>query len=187
MKRFIIYVVAVMCTIGSSLYAKDYQWLYNLAFEAPEDGRVAYNTRSRLEMVWHDMAYIVQVYRNTGVTDELMKCDLQRKASGYNMYDTRTVKYSNSSFKGFCLEGTLPDGSQACIYNLLSKNTDVFLQVTVNYTINTEKEAKKIVKSLKELKPEKKKPKVKQKIQKKDAPPKPIKKTSTSPAELYEI
>lgn len=178
-----------MLVVGSvvSMYGKDYRWLYNLTFEAPEEGRVAYNTRSRLELVWHDLAFIVQVYRNTGVNDNMLKRDLQRKASGYNMYDTRTEKYSNASFQGFYLEGTLPDGSQACIYNLLSKKTDVFLQVVVNYTINTEKEAKKIVKSLKETKPENKKPKIKQKIQKKDAPPKPIKKPAASLAELYEI
>lgn len=186
MKRFLICAVLVVCAMGS-LCAENYRWIKDLTFDAPEDGRIAYNSRTRLEMVWHDMTFIIQLLRSGDVSDDLLKRDLQRTASGYNMYDTRTEKYGNRSFKGFSLEGTLPDGSTANIYNLLSKKSDLGIQVTINYTRDSAKEAKKLIKSLKIEKPETKKPKIKQKVQKKDAPPKPIKKPSASPAELYEI
>ena len=69
----------------------------------------------------------------------------------------------------------------------MSKKTSLGVQVTVNYTRDSQKEAKRLIKSLKEEKAKEKKPRIKQKIQKKDAPPKPIKTPSVSPAELYEI
>lgn len=186
MRRYIISAVLALCAIGS-LCATEYRWIRDIVFDAPEGGRIAYNSRNRLEMVWQDMAFIVHLLRTSGVSDDLLKRDLQRTASGYNMYDTRTYKYENGSFKGFCLEGTLPDGSTANIYNLMSKKTSLGVQVTVNYTRDSQKEAKRLIKSLKEEKAKDKKPRIKQKIQKKDAPPKPIKTPSVSPAELYEI
>ena len=171
-----------------NVHAKEYHWNYNLHFDAPEKGRVAYNSRVRLEMVWHDMTYIVNVCRNVGDNDELLKRDLQRTAAGYNMWDTRTTKFSNKAFKGFCLHGTLPDGSTADIYNLQSKKSKLCIQVLVNYTRDSAKDAQKLIKSLCEQEPPKKKqPKVKQKVQKKNEPPKPIKQPTASPGELYEI
>lgn len=187
MKRYLM-IVIMSFTLVLTAYAKEYRWNYNLCFDAPEEARIAYNSRVRLEMVWHDMAYIVNVCRNVGDNDELLKRDLQRTAADYNMWDTRTSKYSNKSFIGFCLHGTLPDGSTADIYNLQSKKTQLCIQVIVNYTRDSAKDAQKLIKSIKEQEPpKKKKPKVKQKVQKKNAPPKPIKKSTTSPAELYEI
>lgn len=186
MKRLLIYICFIMCTMNT-LSAKEYRWIHDLAFEAPKDSRVAYNSRTRLEMVWHDMTFIIQLLRTNDVNDDLLKRDLQRTASSYNMYDTRTEKFSNGSFKGFRLIGTLPDGSTAGIYNLLSKKSTLGVQVIVNYTRDSEKEAKKLIKSLKIEKKEPKRPKAKQKIQKKNATPKPIKKSRTSPTELYEI
>ena len=184
-------VVPLMC-------AKDYLWNYDIVFEGPDDGRLAYNSRDRFEMVWYDLTFVVQVYSNRGINDQLLKQNLQHRASDYNMYDTRTTTYSRNAFKGFCLEGTLPDGSRANIYNIVSQKTGMFLQVTVNYTSNTEKEAKKLVKSFKQdskkadadkqkSKKQQEQPKRKQKVQKKDAPEKPIKKPTATPADLYEI
>ena len=192
-KRLALYIIFLVAMAGSA-HAEVYRWLYDLKFEAPDNGQIVYNTRDRLEMVWADMTFVVQVYSNNGVTDELLKQNLQRRAAGLNMYDTRTDKYNRNSLKGFCLKGTLPDGSTAEIYNVVSKKSGMCLQFIVNYTRDSEKVAKKLVKSIVEdknnnAKKDSKddKPVRKQKIQKKDAPPKPIKKSSTSPAELYEI
>ena len=179
--------MAIMLATASGLRAETYNWLHDITFDAPTDGTVLFNSRDRLEMVWHDMTFVVQIYSNKGINDELLKKNLQRRAADYNMYDTRTDKYKRNSFEGFYLTGTLPDGSRANIHNMLSSKTGLFIQVLVNYTTDSEKAAKKLIKSLKQEPAKKKKQVRKQKIQKKDAPQKPIKKSSTSPVELYEI
>lgn len=197
MKRLITFIIMI-ASIIPIMSAKDYFWNNNITFNAPEEGRLTYNSRDRFEMVWYDLTLVVQIYSNRGINDQLLKQNLQHRASDYNMYDTHTSKYNRNSFKGFYLEGTLPDGSQADIYNIVSQETGVFLQVTINYTSNTKKDAKKIIKSIKqEVKKNSsgkkkssktsKQPKRKQKVQKKDAPKKPIKKPSATPADLYEI
>ena len=83
MKRYIISAVLALCAIGS-LCATEYRWIRDIVFDAPEGGRIAYNSRNRLEMVWQDMAFIVHLLRTSGVSDDLLKRDLQRTASGYN-------------------------------------------------------------------------------------------------------
>ena len=189
MKRFLLY-IALLLLSSLSVSAERFRWLYDIVFEAPERSRVMYNSRDRLEMIIEDMTFVIQIYSNDGVDDEMLKLNLQRRAAEYNMYDTHIKKFSQSTFKGFALKGTLPDGSIADIYNVISKKTGLCVQFIVNYTGDKEKSAKKLVKSLKEepaKNVEKKEPKIKQKIQKKDAPLKPIKKTTTTPVELYEI
>lgn len=189
MKRWIL-AVFLAITFGTITHAETYQWLHDLTFDTEEGGRVVYNSRDRLEMMWYDMSFIIQIYSNHGVNDDILKQNLQRRASSYNMYDTRTEKYKRNSFKGFCLTGTLPDGSKAEICNIVSEKSGLCLQLIVNYTSASEKMAKKLLKSFKQKqdkqkqKPKKKK---KQKVGKKNAPQKPIKKSSISPAELYEI
>lgn len=189
MKRLVIYCVMVVLAVASA-YAERFRWLYDLTFEAPVNSRVVYNVRDRLEMIIEDMTFVIQVYSNEGVDDDVLKRNLRRRAAEYNMYDTEIKKFSQGKLKGFYLKGTLPDGSIANIYNVISKKTGLCMQFIVNYTSDNEKKAKELVKSLKEepLKEAKKKePTRKQKIQKKDAPLKPIKKSTISPAELYEI
>lgn len=185
MKRIFIYAILLLASVAA--HGEVYRWAYDLTFEAPEGGRVVYNTPKRLEMLWGDMTLIVNVYGSRGVTDEVMKQNLQRTASEYYMYDTKTKKYSRNGLSGFCLEGILPDGSNANIYNMLSKKSGRCIQLIVNFTRDSEKAAKKLVKTFKEQpakEPKKKKP-IKQRIQKKDAPLKPIKKR-TPVGELYE-
>lgn len=183
MKKWVLFLF-LTTLFGTHAHSETYRWLHDLTFETEKDGQIVYNSRDRLEMVWYDMNLIIQIYSNHGVNDDILKRNLQRRASSYNMYETRTDKYKRNSFKGFYLTGTLPDGSKAEIYNILSDKTNLCLQVIINYTSNSEKAARKIIQSLKQ-KPEKKKKK--QKVAKKNAPQKPIKKSSISPAEIYEI
>lgn len=189
MKRFIVYIVVFLLST-LSVSAERFRWLYDIVFEAPERSRVMYNSRDRLEMIIEDMTFVIQVYSNDGVDDEILKLNLRRRATEYNMYDTNIKKFSQGSFKGFSLKGTLPDGSIAEINNVISKKTGLCVQFIVNYTSDNVKKAKALTKSFKEepeKNVEKKEPTIKQKIQKKDAPLKPIKKTTTTPVELYEI
>jgi len=189
MKRLFLY-IALFLLSSLSVSAERFRWLYDIVFEAPERSRVIYNTRDRLEMIIEDMTFVIQIYSNEGVDDEMLKLNLRRRAAEYNMYDTSMKKFSQDKFKGFCLNGTLPDGSIANFYNVMSKKSGLCVQFIVNYTKGDEKKVKALVKSLKEEpapKVKKKKENRKQKIQKKDAPLKPIKKTTTTPVELYEI
>ena len=189
--RLIYVAFAMMCVMAAS--GKEYRWSYDLSFEAPVHGRVMYNTRDRLEMMWGDLTFIVQVYSNRGVDDDVLKENLRRKAAEYNMYDTGMKRYSNRKFKGYKLRGTLPDGSEVDICNVVSEKSGLCVQFVLNYVSTSRKAAAKLLESIEE-KPEKKetpdeKPQSqpKQKIQKKGEPPKPIKKPTINPADLYEI
>lgn len=181
--------------VAQSALCDTYRWAYDFTFEAPSTGRILYNSVDRLEMVWDDLTFVLQMYSNNGINDQLLKKNLARRAAEYNMYDTRTMSYERNGLKGFKLEGTMPDGSTAWICNVVSEKTGLCVQIAINFTSASEKEAKKLMKSLKEdstkgkNKEQKKeeKPRIKQKVQKKGAEPKPIKKPSTSPIELYEI
>ena len=191
MKKWILCLCVVLGSVNV-LFAKEYRWNQNIVFDAPASGQVRYNAPDRLEMNWGDLFLSIQLFDSRGVTDAVLTTNLHRRAAEYNMYDTRIDKYSRNFFEGFCLKGTLPDGSRVNIYNMVSKKTGLCVQVLVCYTSVSEKVAKKLAKSFKQQEVKKKdvkkdKPKHKQKIQKKDAPLKPIKKSSTSPAELYEI
>lgn len=189
MKQIFIFLLLFICS--HTVSADTFRWMYDLTFDAPIDGKISYNSRDRLEMVWHDMVLVIQVYDNRGLNDQRLKQNLQHRAASYNMYDTRTTRYEKNSFKGFCLEGTLPDGSRANIYNMVSKKTGICVQVVVNFTAYSRNDAKRLIKSFKQATEKKQKPKkrkpIKQKVQKKGTPPKPIKKPSTSPDKIFEI
>jgi hypothetical protein len=196
-KRILI-VITLMIGVAQSAMCDTYRWAYDFTFDAPDSGRILYNSLDRLEMCWDDLTFVIQMYNNNGINDQLLKKNLARRAAEYNMYDTRTTSYERNNLKGFKLEGTMPDGSTAWICNLVSKKTGLCVQIAVNFTSTSEKTAKKLLKSVKESPAKKDKgkkkehkkeerPRIKQKIQKKGAEPKPIKKPSASPIELYEI
>lgn len=185
--RLIYVALAMMCVVTVS--GKEYRWSYDLSFDAPEHGRVVYNSRDRLEMMWGDLTFIVQVYSNRGVDDDVLKDNLRRKAAEYNMYDTGMKRYSHHNFKGYKLHGTLPDGSVVDICNVVSEKSGMCVQFVLNYVSTSRKSAQKLLESIEE-KTEKKDStddKPKQKIQKKGDAPKPIKKPVINPADLYEI
>lgn len=185
-KRLVIgFLTTIMVVLSAN--AEKFRWLYNLTFEAPENSKVLYSSRDRLEMIVEDMTFVVQVFSSEGVNDDVLKQNLHRRAMEYNMYDTRVKKFSLSTLKGYRLNGVLPDGSIADIHNVISTKTGICVQYIVNYVGVDAKKAVKLAKSVKEESEKAPKSKRKQKIQKKNAPLKPIKKTSTLPVELYEI
>ena len=161
---------------------------YNLTFEVPDGGYVTHRTSTSYELQWHDLTFSIRLFDKSGADDNFLKYNLQKSASGYNMYDTQLHKSKIDGFKGYNLTGTLPDGSRACLTNVVSKKSNLAIMIEINYYIGDEARVDAILKSIAEGK--KKEKATKQKIQKKGAKPKPIKPgkvADETPTPLYEI
>ena len=161
---------------------------YNLTFEVPDGGYVTHRTSTSYELQWHDLTFSIRLFDKSGADDNFLKYNLQKSASGYNMYDTQLHKSKIDGFKGYNLTGTLPDGSRACLTNVVSKKSNLAIMIEINYYLGDEARVDAILKSIAEGK--KKEKATKQKIQKKGAKPKPIKPgkvANETPTPLYEI
>lgn len=161
---------------------------YNLTFEVPDGGYVTHRTSTSYELQWHDLTFSIRLFDKSGADDNFLKYNLQKSASGYNMYDTQLHKSKIDGFKGYNLTGTLPDGSRACFTNVVSKKSNLAIMIEINYYLGDEARVDAILKSIAEGK--KKEKAAKQKIQKKGAKPKPIKPgkvADETPTPLYEI
>lgn len=161
---------------------------YNLTFEVPDGGYVTHRTATSYELQWHDLTFSIRLFDKSGADDNFLKYNLQKSASGYNMYDTQLHKSKIDGFKGYNLTGTLPDGSRACLTNVVSKKSNLAIMIEINYYLGDEARVDAILKSIAEGK--KKEKATKQKIQKKGAKPKPIKPgkvANETPTPLYEI
>lgn len=137
---------------------------HNLTFEVPDGGTVTYNSASHFEIMWHDMALVITLYNKQGANDDNMRTDLMRRANGYNMYECQPNKIKVKGFKCYSLTGTMPDGSHTLFANLVCKNRDLLVSVTVNYLLGSIEEAEDVVKSFAIGKQKAKKEK-KQKVQ----------------------
>ncbi|MGN0212784.1 MAG: hypothetical protein ACI4AN_07545 [Muribaculaceae bacterium] len=189
-RRILVSAVAAAAMLVAS--AETYTWSrYDLSFDVPNGGFVTYNSASVFEIQWHDLTVSVRLFDKSGADDNFMKYNLQKLASGYNMYDTQLRKSDVKGFKGFNLNGTLPDGSRACLVNMVSKKSNLALQIEINYLQGAEDDVSKILKSFAEGKKQKvrKEKSPKQKIQKKGAKPKPIKPGTVDdlPEKLYDV
>ncbi|MGN1245292.1 MAG: hypothetical protein ACI4UN_01535 [Muribaculaceae bacterium] len=188
MKRTLIALVAAFALL--TMHAETLTWQrYNLSFEVPDGGYVTYKSTTAYELQWHDLSFSIRLFDKSGADDNFLKYNLQKSASGYNMYDTQMHKSKINGFKGFNLIGTLPDGSRACLTNVVSKKSNLLVQIEINYFLGDEARVDAIIKSLTEGQPKKPK-KEKQKVQKKGSKPKPIKPgkvADDTPATLYEI
>ena len=189
-RRILVSAVAAAAMLVAS--AETYTWSrYDLSFDVPNGGFVTYNSASVFEIQWHDLTVSVRLFDKSGADDNFMKYNLQKLASGYNMYDTQLRKSDVEGFKGFNLNGTLPDGSRACLVNMVSKKSNLALQIEINYLQGAEDDVSKILKSFAEGKKQKvrKEKSPKQKVQKKGAKPKPIKPGTVDdlPEKLYDV
>lgn len=161
---------------------------YNLGFDVPDGGYVTYKSTTAYELQWHDLSFSIRLFDKSGADDNFLKYNLQKLASGYNMYDTQLHKSKIDGFKGYNLIGTLPDGSRACLTNVVSKKSNLAILVEINYYLGDESRVDAILKSIYEGK--KKAPKVKKQKKKKDDKSKPEKSgksTFDTPTPLYEI
>lgn len=190
-KRTIMALVAAFALLA--LKAETLTWQrYNLSFEVPDGGYVTYKATTAYELQWHDLSFSIRLFDKSGADDNFLKYNLRKSASDYNMYDTQVHKSKIDGFKGFNLTGILPDGSRACLTNVVSKKSNLLVQIEINYFLGDEARVDAILKSLTEGKPKAKKEKKKEKpkVQKKGAKPKPIKPgkvADDTPAPLYEI
>lgn len=190
-KRTIMALVAAFALLA--VKAETLTWQrYNLSFEVPDGGYVTYKAATAYELQWHDLSFSIRLFDKSGADDNFLKYNLRKSASDYNMYDTQVHKSKIDGFKGFNLTGILPDGSRACLTNVVSKKSNLLVQIEINYFLGDEARVDAILKSLTEGKPKAKKEKKKEKpkVQKKGAKPKPIKPgkvADDTPAPLYEI
>ena len=190
-KRTIMALVAAFALLA--LKAETLTWQrYNLSFEVPDGGYVTYKATTAYELQWHDLSFSIRLFDKSGADDNFLKYNLRKSASDYNMYDTQVHKSKIDGFKGFNLTGILPDGSRACLTNVVSKKSNLLVQIEINYFLGDEARVDAILKSLTEGNPKAKKEKKKEKpkVQKKGAKPKPIKPgkvADDTPAPLYEI
>jgi len=143
--------------------ASIYTWSqHNLTFETPDGGFVTYTSNTRFEIQWDEMFMTVQLYSKKDSKDKVIRENLQRKALEYSMYDLKDGKIKVKGFKGFTIDGTMPDGTRAIIADLVSKKQDLIVEVTVNYLYGNREMVDDMIKSFaenKEQKPNHEKPK----------------------------
>ena len=145
--------IALMASLNAG--ASIYTWSrYDLSFETPDGGFVAYNSPTRFEIQWEDMVMTVQLYsKSEGDEKKLLTENLQRKALGYSMYDLNDGKIKVKGFKKtYSLSGTMPDGSRAIIADLVSKRQNLIVEVTVNYLYGNREIVEDMIKSFAENK-----------------------------------
>ena len=162
----------VACAFGSFSPAEAavYTWSrHNLTFETPDHGFVTYNSNTRFEIRWDEMVMTVQLYEKRESDDKkLIENNLRRKASDFNMYDTRLEKIKVKGFDAKCISGTMPDGSLGLIADLVSKKSNIIVEVTVNYLLGNRDAVEDMVKSFAENKTQQpNREKHKQKVQSK--------------------
>lgn len=174
--RFFLFclVVALAMWMPQPSHASIYTWSqYNLTFETPDDGFVTRNTPTYFEIQWEDMVMTIRLYKRQDSDDKkTFASNLERKASGYNMYDTKKAKIKVKGFDTYAIDGTMPDGSRAIICDLVSKNKEssLIVEVTINYLLGNRDTAEDIIKSFAENKTQQpnKREKTKQKVQSKE-------------------
>ena len=176
MNKYRALVVALLMVLAATTHAKVYTWdRYNIAFDAPEGGRVAtqfgfFSNPSSAEIYWDDMMMSLQHYiKNENTNKKNLDDRLKSRALGYNMYDTKLSTIKVKGFKCYAIEGTMPDGTRGLIAYLVSEKTQTVIEVVFNYIQGNIEVVEDIIKSFSEgnnQQPnEREKPK--QKIQKK--------------------
>lgn len=163
----------VLCTLLSvaSASAEVFNWsAHELSFETPDEGWVTYNSNTRFDIRWDEMAVTVQLFTKRQGTKEkdYLPEHLQSVALGYGMYDTSTPKYKVKGFMTFAIDGTMPDGSRAVIACLVSDKKDLIVEVTVNYLYGNRETVDGIIKSFAIGKDRPKKGLKRQKVQKRE-------------------
>lgn len=163
--------LALTLAWGLNAQASVYTWSkHNLTFEVPDGGMVTYNTNTRFEVAWEDMVMTIQLYsKDKENKKDVYKTSLESLAMSYNMYDTKSGKIKVKGFDGYTLEGIMPDGSRCVLANLVSKQSDLVVQISINYYYGNREEVDDIIKSFAEN--DQKQPnreKRKQKVQSKD-------------------
>ncbi|MGN0214550.1 MAG: hypothetical protein ACI4AH_07065 [Muribaculaceae bacterium] len=147
MKQIFLIIALALASLSANALVLTWS-IHNLTFEVPDGGTVTYNSATHFEIMWQDMALVIDIYNKDGATDENMRENLLRRANGYNMFDNQTNKIKVKGFKCHSLTGTMPDGSHTLLANLICNNRNLLVMVTVNYMLGDIEEAEDIVKSI---------------------------------------
>lgn len=149
--KHIIIVILLVVSILPAV-ARDLTWSrYNLNFSVPEGGYEIMNTPTYYEHQWEDMLLTVRLYtKDKTENKEIYTTTLQRKAAEFNMYEVKRTKIKVKNFDTYALEGIMPDGTRALLVNLVSKKSELVVQVVVNYLFGNREMVEDVVKSFAE-------------------------------------
>ncbi len=132
--------------------ALDLTWSkYNLNFSVPDGGFEMVNTPVHYERQWEDMLLTVHLYtKDPDGKKDIYSTTLSRKAADFNMYDQKKVKLKVKNFDSYAVEGTMPDGTRGLLVNLVSKKSDIVVQIVINYLFGNREMVEDVVKSFAE-------------------------------------
>lgn len=150
MKKTILMLMLVAMSL--STMAADLTWSkYNLNFSVPDGGFELVNTNIHYERQWEDMLLTVHLYtKDPSGKKDLYSATLQRKAADFNMYDVKKTKIKVKNFDTYAVEGIMPDGTRGLLVNLVSKKSDLVVQIVFNYLFGNREAVEEVVKSFAE-------------------------------------
>ena len=109
------------------------------------------NTSVRYERQWEDMLLTVHLYtKDADSKKDIYLTTLQRKAADFNMYEVKKTKIKVKNFDTYAVEGIMPDGTRGLLVNLVSKKSELVVQIVVNYLFGNREAVEEVVKSFAE-------------------------------------
>lgn len=132
--------------------ALDLTWSkYNLNFSVPDGGYELMSTSTHYERQWEDMLLTVHLYtKDPSGKKDIYTTTLQRKAADFNMYEVKNTKIKVKNFDTYAVEGIMPDGTRGLLVNLVSKKSELVVQIVFNYLFGNREAVEEVVKSFAE-------------------------------------
>ncbi|MCQ2289776.1 MAG: hypothetical protein MJZ63_00680 [Muribaculaceae bacterium] len=151
MKKTILILFLLLAVALPSL-ALDLTWSkYNLNFSVPDGGFEMMSTSTHYERQWEDMLLTVHLYtKDPEGKKDIYSTTLERKAADFNMYEVKKTKIKVKNFDTYAVEGIMPDGTRGLLVNLVSKKSELVVQVVVNYLFGNREMVEDVVKSFAE-------------------------------------
>lgn len=150
MKKTILMLMLVALALPAM--ALDLTWSkYNLNFSVPDGGYELMSTSTHYERQWEDMLLTVHLYtKDPSGKKDIYTTTLQRKAADFNMYEVKNTKIKVKNFDTYAVEGIMPDGTRGLLVNLVSKKSELVVQIVFNYLFGNREAVEEVVKSFAE-------------------------------------
>lgn len=150
MKKTILMLMLVAMALPAM--ALDLTWSkYNLNFSVPDGGYELMSTSTHYERQWEDMLLTVHLYtQDPSGKKDIYTTTLQRKAADFNMYEVKKTKIKVKNFDTYAVEGIMPDGTRGLLVNLVSKKSELVVQIVFNYLFGNREAVEEVVKSFAE-------------------------------------
>lgn len=150
MKKTILMLMLVALALPAM--ALDLTWSkYNLNFSVPDGGYELMSTSTHYERQWEDMLLTVHLYtKDPSGKKDIYITTLQRKAADFNMYEVKKTKIKVKNFDTYAVEGIMPDGTRGLLVNLVSKKSELVVQIVFNYLFGNREAVEEVVKSFAE-------------------------------------